>query len=517
MKENTLRKILLYAFITLSLLLFSGTFAYADSLDTVKKAIKEQGKHWIAGETENSLVPEYVQGRRAGTIKPKLTGHEKVLSFSTPPTGLPTGTDWSTGGSFYNAKDYVTPPRNQGNCGSCWAFATAGALESYTLIQGGDSTCILGTCDLSEQMLLTCSGAGSCAYGGYIDWASNYIRDAGLPSENCYGYNPTSTACAPSSCWVGQVHKIDAWAYVATTSPSVAALKNALTTTGPLVTTMDVYRDFYLYYQSGVYSYTSGTYVGGHAIVIVGYQDDSTMPGGGYFRVKNSWGTNWGEGGFFRIAYSEVASVVNFGDWTIAYQTAVSAGLPTAPSGLTAAAVSSSQTGLSWVDTAVNENGFQIERCEGAGCTNFGQIATVGANVTTYTNSSLKADTVYTYRVRAYNAAGNSDYSNDANAVTPPPPTVPDPPSILTATAASRSQINISWADNAANEDGFQIERCTGAGCTKFAQIAALGPNTKTYSNKNLRKGTTYTYRVRAYNEGGYSVSNAANATTLPR
>ena len=120
--------------------------------------------------------------------------------------------------------------------------------------------------------------------------------------------------------------------------------------------------------------------------------------------------------------------------------------------------------------------------------------------------------------MRAYNAAGNSDYSNVANAATPAPPALPSSPSSLGATAVSRSEIKLSWVDNALNEEGFQIERCTGVGCTNFTQIATLGPNVKTFSNKNLRKGTAYNYRVRAYNAGGYSVfSNAANAATFSR
>jgi hypothetical protein len=75
-------------------------------------------------------------------------------------------------------------------------------------------------------------------------------------------------------------------------------------------------------------------------------------------------------------------------------------------------AVSTSQINLSWTDNSGNETGFKIERCTGSGCTNFAQIATVGANVRSYNNTGLNKNTTYTYRVRAYNAAGNSTYSN---------------------------------------------------------------------------------------------------------
>jgi len=97
----------------------------------------------------------------------------------------------------------------------------------------------------------------------------------------------------------------------------------------------------------------------------------------------------------------------------------VNANLPSAPSNLMASAVSRSQINLAWTDSATNENGFKIERCAGATCSNFVQIATVGANVKIFSNSGLKRNTSYRYRVRAYNGAGDSPYSNIASAKTP--------------------------------------------------------------------------------------------------
>jgi subtilisin family serine protease len=102
--------------------------------------------------------------------------------------------------------------------------------------------------------------------------------------------------------------------------------------------------------------------------------------------------------------------------------------------------------------------------------------------------------------------------------VAPPPPTTPAAPTGLTATAASRSRINLSWVDNSSNETGFKIERCTGAGCTNFAQIATVGANVTSYANTGLSRNTTYTYRVRANNSAGDSAySNTASATTPQR
>ncbi|HVG21011.1 MAG TPA: glycoside hydrolase family 44 protein [Blastocatellia bacterium] len=94
-------------------------------------------------------------------------------------------------------------------------------------------------------------------------------------------------------------------------------------------------------------------------------------------------------------------------------------------------------------------------------------------------------------------------------------PGIPTAPNNLRATAASASKINLAWSDNSTNEEGFRMERCAGAGCTNFTQIATLGANVRSFSNKGLTGNTTYRYRVRAYNRTGDSLySNTASAKT---
>jgi len=190
---------------------------------------------------------------------------------------------------------------------------------------------------------------------------------------------------------------------------------------------------------------------------------------------------------------------------------------PIGPTGLTATAASSSQINLTWVDSDT-EQGFKIERCTGVGCSNFAQIATVGANVTSYSNTGLTSSTSYSYRVRAYNASGDSNYSNTASAMTQAAPALPAAPTNLAATVISRSQINLSWTDNADNETGFRILRCKGSTCTNFALIATVGVNATSYANTKLTANTTYRYRVYAYNASGNSgYSNTATVKTQRR
>jgi hypothetical protein len=178
---------------------------------------------------------------------------------------------------------------------------------------------------------------------------------------------------------------------------------------------------------------------------------------------------------------------------------------PTAPGSLEGTAVSSSQINLTWTDLSDNETGFKIERCTGAGCSNFAQIATTGSNVASYSNTGLSPSTSYSYRVRAYNGAGDSDYTVTKTVSTPAASVVPTAPSTLTATAAPGSKVNLAWLDRSSNEDGFEIERCPGSLCVSFTQIFTVGPNVSTYADTGLSAGTTYRYRVRAYNTAGNS------------
>src|SRR5258705_7108157 len=186
--------------------------------------------------------------------------------------------------------------------------------------------------------------------------------------------------------------------------------------------------------------------------------------------------------------------------------------VPATPSTLTATAPSSSQINLSWTDNSNNEDGFRIEQCQGAGCTNFAEIATVGANVVNYSNTGLTASTTYQYRVRAYNSFGNSAYSNIAAGTTSTPSLLA--PSNLTTTVLSSSQIQLAWTDNSNNEGGFKIERCSNPNCQDFSEVVAVAANVTSYTDTGLKSNRTYRYRVRSYNAGGNSLySNIATAT----
>ncbi len=186
--------------------------------------------------------------------------------------------------------------------------------------------------------------------------------------------------------------------------------------------------------------------------------------------------------------------------------------IPPAPSGLVATAVSVTQINLSWTSNSVNETGFKIERKTGAAGT-YSQIATVGAGVvTTMTPAWRQIRLTFIVCARRMLSEIPPILMKPARRRSS---IAPAAPSGLTATAASTTQINLTWTDNSSDETGFKIERKTGTGGT-YAQIATVGASVTTYSNTGLAIGTNYFYRVRATNAGGDSAySNAASATTL--
>jgi glucose/arabinose dehydrogenase/fibronectin type 3 domain-containing protein len=200
---------------------------------------------------------------------------------------------------------------------------------------------------------------------------------------------------------------------------------------------------------------------------------------------------------------------------------------PTTPSGLTATVAGGSQINLAWTASTDNVSvaNYQVERCSGAGCSNFAAVGTAPSN--SFSDTGLSPLTSYSYRVRAVDPSNNlSGYSNVASGTTTSAPdtTPPSVPTGLTATVAGTTQINLSWTASTDNVGvaEYRIERCQGASCTSWAQIATTAMTT--FSNTGLTAGTAYRYRIRAAdavpNLSGYSsivsATTQATDTTKP-
>ncbi|MBI4304536.1 MAG: fibronectin type III domain-containing protein [Chloroflexi bacterium] len=190
---------------------------------------------------------------------------------------------------------------------------------------------------------------------------------------------------------------------------------------------------------------------------------------------------------------------------------------PSAPSSLTATAASATQVNLGWVDNASNESGFRIERATNNTFTANLVTATVAANTASYSDITVAGSTTYYFRVFAYNSVGDSAGSNTASATTPAPTgNTPAAPTSLTATASSAIQVNLTWTDNANNENGFLVQRATNNTFTANLVTVTVAANAVNYSDTTVAGGTTYYYRVLATSSAGNSAASNAVSVTTP-
>lgn len=186
-----------------------------------------------------------------------------------------------------------------------------------------------------------------------------------------------------------------------------------------------------------------------------------------------------------------------------------------APTNLSGVAASQTQVNLVWTDNSNSETGFKIERADNSDCSgtpSFTQITTVGAGVTSYSNTGLTSNTSYCYRVRSYTTYTDSAYSSTVAVST----SLPSPTNLTaTVSATSTTQINLTWTDNSDNENEFRLERKIGSSGT-YAQIVSVATNTTAYANTDTSDGTIYYYRARACNAVACSsYSNEASVTTV--
>lgn len=204
---------------------------------------------------------------------------------------IPATFDWRT-------LNGVSPIRNQGGCGSCWAFATAGALECNIKIYDNQIV------NLSEQWLVSCNDYGYGCDGGW--WVHSMHKDH---PDGCGGvgavleeYFPYVQYDAPCNCPYPHEYTIADWGYVGQpwTTPSVEQLKLAIMEFGPISVAVSV-NDAFQAYGGGVFNNCQNGSIN-HAVVLVGW-DDNQGTNGVWF-MRNSWGTWWGEAGYMRIPYN---------------------------------------------------------------------------------------------------------------------------------------------------------------------------------------------------------------------
>lgn len=191
--------------------------------------------------------------------------------------GIEVDIDW-------RAEGKVTRVKNQGMCASCWAFCVVGAMESAYLIRGISQ-------EFSEQQLVDCSntyGNLGC-HGGELEYAYRYIKEKGLNSESSYPYTAKDQNCKKTH----GPFKIAHYSQGITCAGLYGALRD-----GPVAVTVEAL--FWAFYKEGIFS-DCGNEVN-HGVLVVGASSD-------YWLVKNSWGAQWGSGGYIKLKRGNTCSV----------------------------------------------------------------------------------------------------------------------------------------------------------------------------------------------------------------
>ena len=216
-------------------------------------------------------------------------------SKSIRPADLPSSFDWRD----VEGRDWMSPVKNQASCGSCWAFAAVGGVEAKINLARNDSEFNV---DLSEEYLVStcCRTCGYGCSGGWPSLALEYVKDYGVPDEACFPYTATDSVCSDRcSDWERRLWKIDGSESVPNNEDE-PSIKESLIEKGPLPTHMYWYNNTYFDEEGVLRCPGGGTLRGGHAIVTVGYNDT-----GGYWILKNSWGSAWNGDGYFKLKYGE--------------------------------------------------------------------------------------------------------------------------------------------------------------------------------------------------------------------
>ena len=184
------------------------------------------------------------------------------------------------------------------------------------------------------------------------------------------------------------------------------------------------------------------------------------------------------------------------------------AGLPADPTNLTAAPPTGPQVSLTWTDNATNETGFVLERCTGAACTNFGQIAApgprTGTGTVTYVDNTVTAGNTYSYRVKAVNAIGSSGYATLADVVVPALPAAPTNFTLTnTPRSGNQTNVNLSWSYTT-NPINFTIQRAANLSFTTGLNTSTVSGTARTLT-QSVSQNTVYYYRIRANTPAGSS------------
>merc|ERR1711887_294353 len=258
----------------------------------------DAGHSYKLGVNEFSdLTEEEFESRFLGGYKGFAQQPATVLASSASPkvnSKLPESVDWRD-------KGVVSPVKNQGMCGSCWAFATTAVIESYAAINGGGDVPILSTQQVTScaPNTLNCGGTGGC-YGSIPQLGYSHIQLFGHVTEKDYPYKSGSSGQTGSCGYdISDTPPVVGLSGYDTMTNDQDAVMEHLANVGPMAVAVAASR--WGSYRSGVFTGCSfdANIAINHAVVLVGYGTDAVD--GDYWIVRNSWGSSWGEDGFIRL------------------------------------------------------------------------------------------------------------------------------------------------------------------------------------------------------------------------
>ncbi len=261
----------------------------SDDIEKLREQAEEDGGTYTVGENP---ATQYPLEDITGLVIPDNWRENARFDPCTPTRDLPASLDWRevTG---------CPPIRNQGPCGSCWAFATAGAFECNIRIKDGEDV------DLSEQWLVSCNESNWGCDGGWM--AHDYYLDKddrcggwGAVLEPHFPYTASDEYC---DCPYPHAYFLESWAFIGEDDydpPSNEAMKQAIMDHGPISIAFHVNSNFQAY-TGGVFT-ACGVGSVNHAVVLVGWDDNQGLEG--VWFLRNSWGPGWGEGGYMRIKFN---------------------------------------------------------------------------------------------------------------------------------------------------------------------------------------------------------------------
>jgi cathepsin L len=265
-----------------------STTEFFSKFQTFSDNMQHIEEHNASGASWTMAMNEFGD-MTADEFKAKYMGYKQVRSdFMRSLNTAPVDPNFEPAASVdWRTKGAVTPVKDQGQCGSCWAFSTTGSIEGAYELAGNSLT------SFSEQQLVDCAGSqgNQGCNGGLMDYGFEYvIKNGGLCKESDYSYTARDGTCK-TSCSV--VKSISGYKDVA--QGSETALMQAVNSQ-PVSIAVEADQSSFQFYSGGVMDGTCGKQLD-HGVLLVGYGTD----GKDYWLVKNSWGASWGESGYIRL------------------------------------------------------------------------------------------------------------------------------------------------------------------------------------------------------------------------